>query len=167
MACRQYDAQRKEIDWKKMPFPEAPFRPEFIEAHHELFSALAYGICEYAAANRLVVDSDVRAALDALAGTYRTLASGIYYEQRPDYLVQRELYERISEAIEEFKKTEAKRAIRSIRDSEIRDALIFLVQLAYVQDNGRPKGRALLDALRSQFAPKAFVKPASNIIALP
>jgi len=31
-----------------------------------------------------VVDLDVRAALDALARTYRTLQNGIYYDSRPE-----------------------------------------------------------------------------------
>ena len=167
MASRPYEAARKEIDWDKMPYPETPVDNEFVVAHHELIEALSFAICDYAAANRLVVDSDVRVAVDALAGTYRTLASGIYYERRPDYLVQRELYERISQAIQEFKKTESQRTLTTPKDSEVYEALVFLVQLAYIHDNGRPKCRALLDVLRGQFAPGTFEKPASKLVLLP
>lgn len=167
VASRQYDAERREIDWKKMPYPETPIRGEFVDDHKELIDTLAFAICQYAAEKRFVVDSDVRGAVDALAGTYRTLASGIYYEQPPDSPVERELYGRLKEAIEQFKKGDAQHAIRATRDSEIRNALVFLVQLAYIHDNGRPKCRALLDLLRREFAPGQFDKPASNIVLLP
>ncbi len=46
----------------------------------------------------------------------------------------------------------------TVRDSDIRDALIFLTQLAAVHENGRPKGRAYLDLIRQQFPKEEFEK---------
>ena len=51
----------------------------------------------------------------------------------------------------------------TVRDSDVRDALIFLTQLCAVHENGRPKGRAYLDLIRQQFPKEEFQKTGSNI----
>ena len=97
------------------------------------------------------------AALQTLAETYRTQASGIIYEKPLDYPLQRALYDYLKAAISEFRKEEAQRqGMTTVRDSEIRDALIFLTQLCAVHVNGRPKGRAYLDLIRQQFPKEEF-----------
>jgi len=55
----------------------------------------------------------------------------------------------------------------TLRDSDIRDALIFLTQLCAAHMNGRLKGRAYLDLIRHQFPEEEFQKSASNILLLP
>ena len=125
-------------------------------------------IWEYARDHRQVVDTDVVAALQALAETYRTLSSGLYYERPPDFLYRRELYQVLKAALEEFKEAETQRlGLATTRDSEIRDALTFLTQLGATRENGRPKGRAFLDLIRTQLGPEASAQPASNIVLLP
>jgi hypothetical protein len=120
-----------------------------------------------------VVDADVLSALSALAEAYRTLSSGIYYARPPDSTLQRGLYEALGKAIEEYKKAEARKGgvvsvgEASVRDGDIRDALIFLAQIGTLRTNGRPKGRAYLYFLGTQFRPGAFSKPASGIVLLP
>ena len=57
-------------------------------------------------------------------------------------------------------------SFRNIRNGEICDILVFLTQLGALRSNGRPKGRAYLDFLRTQFSPQAFSKSASNIVML-
>ena len=54
----------------------------------------------------------------------------------------------------------------TVRDSDVRDALIFLTQLCAIHENGREKGRAYLDLIRSQFPKEEFQKSASNIVLL-
>lgn len=167
-ASRQYDLDRREVTPSEVPFAETKIPPSFVMEHQNLLLALSYSLCASARDNRLVTDSEVLAALQALAEAYKTLSSGIYYEKAPDFRVQRELYDALKLAIEEFKKRAAQQAgAASIRDSEIRDALIFMAQLGATRANGRPKGRAFLDFLRSQFKPEEFAKPASNIVLLP
>lgn len=167
-ASRRYDLERREVDRSKVPFADTRIPASFVMEHEELLLALSYALCAAARDNRLVADSDVVASLQALAETYKTLTSGIYYEKLPDFRVQREIYDALKLAIEEFKKVATQRAgIGSLKDSEIRDALIFLAQLGATHTNGRPKGRAFLDFLRSQFKPGEFSKPASNIVLLP
>jgi hypothetical protein len=168
VASRRYDAERRDIDWSKAPFPETRMRRSFVNDHGSLFDALAYQICLYASDNRPLVDSDVQVAIQTLAETYRTLSSGIYYERPPEYLYQHELYESLKTAIDDYKKTEAQRlGLATIRDAEIRDCLIVLAQLCFTNSNGRPKGRAFLDLLRSQVKTEERVASASNLVVLP
>ncbi len=165
---RKYDAGRRQIDWSKVPFPDAKISFEFARDHMTLIIALMSSIWEYAQERRQVVDSDAIAALQALAETYRTLSSGLYYENPPDYLYRRELYQALKAAIEEFKQAETQQAGMTVtRDGEIRDTLIFLTQLGATHDNGRPKGRAFLDLIRTQLGAEVTAKPASNIVLLP
>lgn len=164
---RKYDLARVEIDWAKLPFSEVKFDRGFAAAHAHLLVAIDHAICKSAAEHREVVDTDVLAATQTLAEAYRAQSSGIIYEKPLDYLPQRELYTGLKAGIAEFQKLEAQRAgMTTVRDSDVRDALIFLTQLCAIHLNGRPKGRAYLDMIRSQFPPDEFKKPASNIVLL-
>ena len=168
VASRRYDEERREVDWSKLPFPAIKISPSFAQEHLALLNALSYAICQCAHENRAVVDSDVVAATQALAETYRTLASGIYYENPPAYSVQRGLYEALKAALKDFREEETKhRGMSVTRDADIRDALIFFTQLGATRTNGRPKGRAYLDLLRRQFKPGEFAKAPSKIVLLP
>ena len=166
-SSREYDwaRQEREFDWSKLPFPDVKIAPSFANERASLLSAISYAIVAYARDNRPLVDDDVMASLQALAEAYRTLTSGLYYEKPPDYPYQRRLYEALKAALEEYKKAEAPRlAVSGPRDSDIRDALIFFTQLGARHNNGRPKGRAYLDLLRSQFPAEEFSRPESKIV---
>ncbi len=168
VASRQYDQERQKIDWSKMPFPDTHIPNEFVREHEPLLTGFTYAISQFAQARRALVDSDAVAALQALAETYRTLSSGLYYEKPPDYALQRELYEALKGALEAFKKQETERTgISSTRESEIRDALILLAQVGAARSNGRPKGRAFLDFLRSQLPAEEAARQGSNLILMP
>jgi hypothetical protein len=165
LASREYDWERREIDWSKIPFPDSKIPISFAESHGPLLAALDYAICAFAREHPPLVDADITAVLEALAQAYRTLASGLYYEKPPDYVLQWELYKALKAAAEDFKKQESGRAgLTSTRDSEIQDALIFLAQLGAARANGRLKGRAFLDLLRSQFPAEEFSRPQSKIV---
>lgn len=166
VASRQYDDERREIDWSKVLFPDFRAPALFVRDNDELLAALMLSICRYAQENRPLVDTDVIQSLKALAESYRTLSSGLYYEQPPDYRLQRELYNAVKEAIAEFKAKAAKELVHGIRDGNIRDALIFLCQIGSGRTNGRPKGRSFLDFMRRQFKPEELGRPASNIVLL-
>ncbi|MFZ0963480.1 MAG: hypothetical protein WAO35_21675 [Terriglobia bacterium] len=166
-ASREYDMTRLEIDWTKLPFAEVKFSRSFAETNGPLLVELDHAVCRFAADHREVVDTDVLAALQTLAETYRTQSSGIIYEKPIDYAVQRGLYEALKASIAEFRKQEAQRAgMTTLRDSDFRDALIFLTQLCAIHANGRPKGRAYLDIIRQQFPQEEFQKSGSNILLL-
>jgi hypothetical protein len=168
IASRQYDQERRPIDRSKVPFSDTKVSSSFVESHQKLLLELSYTICAYARDNPELVDNDAAAVLQALAESYRTLTSGIYYEKPPDFLLQRGLYEGLKGSVENYRKEEARRAgISGLRDSEVRDAWIFLAQVAATHSNGRPKGRAFLDLLRGQFKPAEFSKAASNLVVPP
>ncbi len=167
VASREYDLTRLEYDWAKAPFAEVKFQRSFAEEHESLLIEIDYAICRFAADHREVVDTDALAALQTLAETYRTQASGIIYEKPLDYPLQRALYESLKAAIADFRKDETQRVgMTTVRDSDVRDALIFLTQLCAVHENGRPKGRAYLDLIRQQFPKDEFQKTGSNIVLL-
>jgi hypothetical protein len=168
MVSREYDFSRLEIDWAKVPFAEVKFTRSFAETHGPLLVDIDHAVCEFAADHREVVDTDVLTALQTLAETYRTQTSGIIYEKPLDYPLQRALYEHLKASIADSRKEETQRAgMTTLRDSDIRDALIFLTQLCAAHANGRPKGRAYLDLIRAQFPKEEFQKAASNILLLP
>lgn len=169
IASRQHRDERREVEWEKVPFAEVKIPYSVLEAHEALFMRLSYIICEFAVENRDLVDPDVQAAYQALAETYRTLAKGIVYENPPVYPLRRELYAKLRKEVEEYKEQERPgfSAWISVRDSEIRDALILFAQVAVGKSNGRPKGRAFMDFIRSQFKPGTFSKTDSKIILAP
>ncbi len=166
MASRKYDADRRQIDRSNIPFSDAEISHEFAQAHTPLMIALLSCIGRYSREHRQVVDTDVVASLKALAESYRTLSSGLYYEKLPDYLYQRELYQQLKADLEEFQQVETQRlGLTSTRNSDIRDALIYLTQLGSIRSNGRPKGRAFLDMIR-EVAPDESAKADSKIVLL-
>jgi hypothetical protein len=168
VASREYDEGRRQVDWSKVPFADVKIPLEFAQSHTLLLATLISSIWEYARDHRQVVDTDAIAALQALAETYRTLSSGLYYDKPLDYLYQRELYHVMKAALEEFKQAETQRlGLGTTRNGEIRDALIFLTQLGATRENGRPKGRAFLDLIRTQLGPEASARPTSNIVLPP
>lgn len=164
---RKIELARMQVDWSKLPFPESKFDRQFALTNGHLLNSIDHAVCKFAAENPATVDTDAVAVLQSLAESYRTQASGIIYEKPIDYALQRALYETIKAVITEFRKKETERTgMTTVRDSDVRDSLIFLTQLAAVHENGRPKGRAYLDLIRRQFPKEEFQKPASNIVLL-
>jgi hypothetical protein len=170
MASRQHYDERREVDWERIPFADRAISRRVADARHDLLLELSYAVCSFVRDNPALVDADAQLSLQALAETYQTLTSGIVYEKPPDHRLQRDLYERLKTAVTEYKTDDTGQlmiARATPLDSDIRDALILLTQLAAVRSNGRPKGRAFIDSLRSQFKPGAFEKPAPSLILAP
>ena len=167
VASRKYDDGRRQIDWSKIPFADVQLSFEFAQSHALLLMTLLSSIWEYAREHRQVVDTDAIAALQALAESYRTLSSGLYYEKPPDYLYQRELYQGLKATLEEFERVQAQRqGLVTMRNSDLRDSLIYLTQLGAMRANGRPRSRAFLDLIGTQVASEAPAKANSNIVLL-
>ncbi|HET7099526.1 MAG TPA: hypothetical protein VFJ52_00130 [Terriglobia bacterium] len=168
MESRKHDLGRQEIDWSSVPFAETEIPSSFTARQERLILALGYAICLNARDHPAVTDTDVIASVQSLAEAYQTLSSGIYYEKPPDYAVQRGVYDALKAAIENYKQTESQNTgLAAVRDSEIRDALIFLTQLGATRANGRPKGRAYLDLLRSQFKSDDLQKSSPGLLVVP
>ncbi len=165
---RRHETRRPLREPAEIPFGEVHVPSSFVDAHGQLILALSYAVCAYARDRRELADVETIAALQSLAESYRTRANGIYYEKPPGAALERGLYDALKEAIEEFKKSEERRAgFSGLRDSEIRDGLILLTQIGARRTNGRPRGRAYLGLLRSQFKREEFARSARSAIVIP
>jgi len=137
-----------------------------LQEREELVMFLAASVLRAAFEVPGVVDFDVREALEALARTYRTLQSGVYYETRPQNPLAGGVYGLVQAALAEFRKDERERlGVSKTRDVDVLGVLVFLQHFELDRNNGRRKGRAFLDALRS-FYPDAEnpAPPASSLI---
>jgi hypothetical protein len=98
------------------------------------------------------VDLDAREAIDSLVRTYRTLQSGLIYETRPQNPYAAGIQERLTKSIEELRKNMAEEVgIATLRDADVLATLVFLQRLEIQHNNGRRRGRAFFDFLRTYF----------------
>ncbi len=162
--ARQHEKPR-EVSIEDVPNRDVQVTEEFLHEHEPLFLFLSSRLVEAALSSAGAVDHDVREALQSLIRTYRTLQSGLYYETRPTNLVAARIHQRMQEAIEELRKELAAKNATPVRDAEILGTLVFLERLELHENNGRLRGRAFIDHLRTYF-PEAQVSaaPASPLI---
>ncbi|MEO8594811.1 MAG: hypothetical protein ABI759_15945 [Candidatus Solibacter sp.] len=114
-----------------------------------------------------VADRDVLDALDGLVRTYRSLQSGLLYESRPGNSLAGAIYSAVQEAVDSYREREQQElGMANTRDADVLALLVFLQHFALFQENGRPRGRAFLDALRAYHvpAPAESGSAASSII---
>jgi hypothetical protein len=168
IAARRYEAEHpKPTAPNEMPFPDVEFSPEILRRHPEAISAIGLGILGFAQQNGAARDPEILSALRALAETYRTLESGIYFERPPEELHARALYAHVGQSLQDFKKQISQQmGFATIKDSEIFRLLIFFLRVGTRETNGRPKSRAFLDFLYTQFpgVPATTEREASRII---
>lgn len=167
IAAHRYEGEHR----KPGPSDEVPYRDvyvpvDFIYEHWPVVTGIAATILNLQRQHRDLRDSDAMAAVSALAETYRTLGSGIYYERQPDVPAARSLYEAIGQFLQEFRKSESSRAgFPTLKDSDIFHVLVFLLRLVHQETNGRPRSRAFLDFLRQRLPlPAQAEKDAPRII---
>ena len=107
-AARRYEQEHpKPVPAEEVPFPEVDVRQDLIHERRPVVSGLGFTILIYAAGQgrgNELVDWQAMAALTALAETYRTLGSGIYYEKTPDEPEARGLYGKLAEFIQKSQK---------------------------------------------------------------
>ncbi len=167
-AHRYEDEHRKPVPAAEIPFPDVEFSSDLIHERQPVVSGLAYTILKFAAAQPSFVDTDAMAALAALAETYRTLGSGIYYEKPPDAVLPRGLYDELAKIIQGFKQQAAERAgFSNLKDSEIFRLLVFLLRVGRSRTNGRPRARRFLEFLRAQFPQAVELARAQSRIITP
>jgi hypothetical protein len=102
------------------------------------------------------IDADVREALDALARTYRTFESGVYYETRPAGSYAASIYETLQKVAGEFRTEEQRRTgVTRTRDADVLGLVVFLQRVEFDRNNGRARGRAFLHSLQQHYAEAA------------
>ena len=107
------------------------------------------------------------AGVQALAETYKTLRSGIYYEKPPDARLPRELYAALTGFIAEVKQEADRGNSSAPKDSDIFYVLVFLYRMGVLRTNGRPRSRRYIEFLRSQFPEARELKREESRIIVP
>ena len=167
IAARRYEAEhRKPVPPEDLPYRDLQVRPDFVYEHWDVVAGLAATILQFQIQNNELNDSGAASAIEALAETYRTLGTGIYYERPPDAPLARALYGQLGQSLQEFRKERAARVgSASLKGSEIFQLLAFLLRVAKQETNGRARSRAFLDFLRIHFPlPAASAREPSRII---
>ena len=150
---------------EEVPNRDIRVSEEFLRDHEPLLIFLGAKILESALATHGATDADVRAAIESMIRTQRTLQSGLYYETKPDNLVAAGVQQKVQEGLEMLRKELSEKSAPPLRDAEILGTLVFLQHLAIARNNGRPRGRAFLSYLFAHFPhkPQSAAEPASLI----
>lgn len=167
VTAHHYEAEhRKPISPDDVPYRDTFIPLGFIHERWNLIAGIATTILNAERVNRDLRDSAAVSAIEALAETYRTLGTGIYYERPPELPAARSLYGAIGQFLQEFRKSESARAgFLTLKDSDIFRVLVFLLRVAKQETNHRPRSRAFLGFLRQRFPlPSQPESGASRII---
>lgn len=135
-------------------FPNRDIRvtEEFLRKHEGPLLWISVRLLETALEVPGIVDFDIREALESLVKTYRTLQSGLVYESRPTNPLAGAVYERVQAAVEDFRKMARETAgMPTLLDAEVLGIVAFLQRMEIQQNNGRRRGRAYIDFLRTHF----------------
>ncbi|PYX50230.1 MAG: hypothetical protein DMG79_06425 [Acidobacteria bacterium] len=140
-------------------FLQVELSDQFMYEKEHLLMGLSYALAKASRADRSLHDQDLIAALTMLSKSYeRRVNSGLHYEQPLTSESQRRAAAEIETMVKEYREAEQKHAgYTSLRDSDVLKALVFLLRLAHGRTSGRPKSRAFVDFLFSQFPEEAAV----------
>ncbi|MFL6443173.1 MAG: hypothetical protein ACJ713_05145 [Candidatus Sulfotelmatobacter sp.] len=129
---------------------------QFMYQHEHLLMGLTYALAKAARADRSLHDQDLIAALTVLAKSYeRRVNSGLHYEQPLTSDSQRRAANEVETMVREYREAEQKHmGYSGLRDSEVLNALVFLLRLAHGRTSGRPKSRAFVEFVFAQFPEK-------------
>ena len=168
VAAHRYENEHQRSIPADTPLLEEKIPQDTVYAHQQLMSALAFSIAKFCAVQPTATDPDVLAALEALAQTYKTLGSGIIYENPPVAPLPRELYAALIAFLSEVKKQQAERANSAAwKDSEVFFLLVFLYRMGLLRTNGRPRSRRFIEFLRAQFPQAPELKREESRIIVP
>jgi hypothetical protein len=166
-AHRYEDGHRRSLP-ADTPLVDERIPQDIVYTHQQLMSAVAFSIAKFCAVQPTAVDTDVLAALQTLAESYKTLTSGIIYEKPPVAPLPRELYAALMAFLTEIKNQQAAGASSAnLKDSEIFYLLVFLYRMGLLRTNGRSRSRRFIDFLRGQFPQAPELKREESRIIVP
>ena len=143
--------------FSEVEIPEVEINEQFLYEHEELILGLSFALVKRARADRSLKDRDLMTALSALAKKYQTLVnSSIIYEQPMANVAHQEMVREVETMIREFCEAEQQHlgeipGHTRLRDSDVLKAVVFLLRMGLGRTSGRPKSRAFVDFLLSQF----------------
>ena len=167
LSAHRYEDQHPRSLPADTPLLDVRITSDTIQANGQFLSAVALTIAKFCAAQPATTDPDVLAVLRVLADTYKTLSSGIVYEQRPAAHLQHELYDAVSGFLTEAKRNAAQNSFGSVKDSAIFELLVFLFRMGMLRTNGRPRSRRFIEFLRGQFPGAQELKREESRIIVP
>jgi hypothetical protein len=168
VSAHRYEDEHQRALPADTPLLDVKVPQDIIYTHQNALSGIAFTAAKFSAAHPTASDTDVLAALQALAETYKTLGSGIYYEKPPDAPTARELYAALAQFVNESKQQPAERAgSPPLKDSEVFFLLVFLYRMGLLRTNGRPRARRYIEFLRSQFPAAPELKREESRIIMP
>jgi len=167
VAARRYEQEhRKPLAESEIPFREIQVSPNLLYERQPLLSGLTYTIAKFSRERRDLVDRNALTSITALAETYQTLTSGIYYEKPPAAPLANELYVALGKFIQDYRKQETERTgFTTLKDTEVFHLLVFLARVCRSRTNERPRARIFLEFLRAQFPAAEDQPEISRIIA--
>jgi hypothetical protein len=126
---------------------------QFMYEKEHLLMGLSYALAKAARSDRSLHDQDLIQTLSVLTRSYeRRVNSGLHYEQPLTSDSQRRAAAEVETMIKEYREAEQKHVgYSTLRESDVLKALVFLLRLAHGRTSGRPKSRAFVDFLFSQF----------------
>ncbi len=152
-------------------FPEVTIPQQFLYEQQHLITGLGYAVTKASHSDAALRDSEIIAALGAIAKSWQTrVNSGLHYEVPIAGIGQQAVAAQIQQMLQEYREAEQKHLGYSrLLDSDVLLALVFLVRMAYSRTSGRPKSRAFVDFLSAQFPETqtslaAPGEPASRIV---
>jgi len=168
LAAHRYEDEHKRAMPEDARFLEERVPQDILHTHQQLLAALAFQIAKFANTQPSTADPDVLRSLAALAGTYKTLQSGLLYEQIPDVPCQRDLYLSLSQFLNEIKQKAAESGNSgALKDLAIFQVLVFLYRMGLLRSNGRPRSRRFIEFLRGQFPQAEELKREEPRIIVP
>jgi hypothetical protein len=166
-AHRYEDEHQREIP-ADTPLLDVNVPDDLLHTHQQLMGVLAFSVAKFCSGHPEATDPDVLAALEGLAETHKTLASGIYYERRPAGLLAGELYAALTTLVNEIKQKQAERGNSgALKDSDVFFVLIFLYRMGLLGSNGRPRSRRYIESLRGHFPQSQELKREESRIIVP
>ena len=167
IAAHRYEDEHKRALPADTPFIEERLPQHTLHSQQQLMSLLAFQIAKFASGQPTATDLDVLAAVAALAGTYKTLQSGLLYEKMPEIPVQRDLYLALTKFLDEIKKEAIEKGNSgAVKDSSMFHVAVFLYRMGSLRSNGRPRSRRFIEFLCRQFPPSQ-PKPEEARIVVP
>jgi|SRR5579884_3958993 hypothetical protein len=143
-AAQAFEQQQIHPETIEPAYPQVRVHKETLQQHAPLLVALSQALTAPSDPLR-ATDNDARQALEALTETCRTRAAGILYEQPPANPTARLLYQRLAAVLEEYRQNSlAGGGVTVLRDSQALEIVVFLLRLAVMRTNGRPRARAFL-----------------------
>jgi hypothetical protein len=169
ISARRYEAEhRKPHEPGELPFPGVNVSYAAVNNHLPLVSAIAAAVVGFSRENRELRDADGLAALQSQVEAFRTLDSGLYYENPPPGALAGALYRELSKALAPFQRGDpAAGGQPRVKLSEIAAILVFLLRLGKVESSPRPRSRAFLDFLRKSFPSAARAQQEASRIIVP